>query len=183
MPTKKTVLITVRTKTTAALLDKLSCRTPIIYLVRPLHITQNSLPCTKNTRLHTIQHAIHGIIMFLPKHTHHQTRCLQPDKQNNSGRGPSPIAPSCSARVLFHELDEALAVQLRGHAAELAPSPAHAFVPRFGVLHLGVHLLRFENTKKMKKRFTKRISRREKKTLIKVGSQAPPFRPAQRDER
>lgn len=53
--------------------------------------------------------------------------------------------------MLCHEVDEALAVQLRGHAAQLVPSPAHAFVPRFRVLHLGVHLIRFDKKKKLMK--------------------------------
>lgn len=45
-------------------------------------------------------------------------------------------------RGLFQESNEALAVELRVHATELAVDPADSLVPRLHVLQLGVHLYR-----------------------------------------
>lgn len=44
------------------------------------------------------------------------------------------------ARRFFHEANEALAVELRIHAAKFALDPTYPLVPRLDVLQLGVYL-------------------------------------------
>lgn len=80
--------------------------------------------------------------MLLPKHIKRLSPIFFFNKRQDMSDPPIFLT-----RVLCHEVDEALAVQLRGHAAQLVPSPAQAFVPRFRVLHLGVHLVRFDRKK------------------------------------
>lgn len=54
-----------------------------------------------------------------------------------------PVWAELLARGFFHEANEPLAVERRGHAAQLAVDPAYPLVPRLRVLHCGVHLCRF----------------------------------------